>query len=89
VFDVRVLGQEQLDVQARPDLMARLAADSGGAVLGANPAEDVASKFKEHMARTRPPRYERTTAWDRPWVLLAVFAVWCLAWAVRRSGGLV
>ena len=34
-------------------------------------------------------RYERTTAWDRPWALLAVFVVWGVAWAVRRAGGLV
>lgn len=89
VFDVRVLGAEQLDLQARPDLMARIASDSGGAVLGADAVADVAAHFKEHLARTRPPRYERSTAWDRPWLLLAVFALWCLAWSVRRSGGLI
>jgi hypothetical protein len=86
---VRVIGAEQLDLQARPELMARLAADGGGAVLGDDPAGQVRQLFKEHLARTRPPRYERATAWDRPWVLLAVFALWGAAWAVRRSGGLV
>ncbi|HWE93963.1 MAG TPA: vWA domain-containing protein [Tepidisphaeraceae bacterium] len=88
-FDVRAVSQEQLDLQVRPDLMARIAADSGGTVLGASPAEELAAKFREHMQQSRPPRYERTTAWDRPWALLAVFAIWCLSWFARRSGGLV
>jgi hypothetical protein len=92
VFDVRVIGQEQLDLQARPDLMARIAADGGGAVLTEDAtaaAGQIAKTFKEHLARTRPPRHERATAWDRPWILLAVFGLWAASWAVRRSGGLV
>lgn len=90
VFDVRAVSQEQLDLQVRPDLMARIAADTGGSVLGAGPvADELAARFQDHVQRARPPRFERTTAWDRPWVLLAVFAVWCVSWIVRRSGGLV
>jgi hypothetical protein len=89
VFDVRVIGAEQLDLQARPDLMKRLAEDGSGATLGDDPAGQVSKMFKDHLARTRPPRHERSTAWDRPWVLLAVFGLWAMAWAVRRSGGLV
>jgi hypothetical protein len=89
LFDVRMDDPELLDVQARPDLMARASADSGGAVLGADPAGDLLTHFDAHLARSRPARYERTSAWDRPWVLVAVFAVWVLCWAVRRSGGLV
>jgi hypothetical protein len=89
VFDVRAISQEQLDLQVRPDLMARIASDSGGTVLGAKPAEELANQFREHLARSRPPRFERTTAWDRPWALLGVFTIWCLSWVVRRSGGLV
>jgi hypothetical protein len=92
VFDVRVIGQEQLDLQARPDLMARIAADGGGAVLAddaTSAANQITKTFKEHLARTRPPRHERSTAWDRPWILLAVFGLWAASWAVRRSGGLV
>jgi hypothetical protein len=88
-FDVRTINQEQLDLQVRPDLMSRIASDSGGAVLGAAPADEMATSFQEHQERSRPPRFERTTAWDRPWAILAVLSIWCLAWLVRRSGGLV
>jgi hypothetical protein len=89
VFEVKALGEEQLNLRARPDLMARIAADSGGAVLATADGDEVAGKFKEHMARVRPPRYERTTAWDRWWVLLLVFGLWGASWAVRRMAGLV
>ena len=89
VFDVRAISQEQLDLQVRPDLMARIAADSGGAVLGTSPAEELSAQFRRHMEQSRPTRFDRTTAWDRPWVLLAIFAIWCASWIVRRSGGLV
>jgi hypothetical protein len=89
LFDVRSVGPEELNLQPRPDLMARVAAESGGAVLEGDGAGEIGKKFREHLARLHPPRYERTTAWDRGWVLACVFALWALAWGVRRSGGLV
>jgi hypothetical protein len=89
LFDVKSIGPEELDLKPRPDVMARVAEESGGAVLDADAAASVKSKFEEHWAKLHPPRYERTTAWDRGWVLAAVFASWVAAWAVRRSGGLV
>jgi hypothetical protein len=89
VFDVKSFGQEQLDLRARPDLMSRLAVDSGGAVLGDDPAGEVLAKFTQHQTENRPSRVEREPAWDRWWVLLAIFAVWTTAWTVRRLGGLV
>jgi hypothetical protein len=89
VFTVRTVGEEQLNLKPRPDLMARLASDSGGAVLENADAEEVAGRFKEHMNRLRPPRLERATAWDRWWVLAAVFALWAGSWVLRRSSGLV
>ena len=89
VFDVRSMSREQMDLQARPDMMARIASDTDGAVLGPDPAAQLAGHIREHVARSRPARYDRTTAWDRPWVLLTVFAIWGLSWIVRRSGGLV
>ena len=53
------IGEEQLNLQARPDLMARIATDSGGAVLSDNATDQIATQFKEHMPKTRPPRIER------------------------------
>jgi hypothetical protein len=90
VFDVRRYDQEMMDLQARPDLMARIATDSGGAVLpAASDAAAVRAAFAEHLARVQPPRFERATAWDRWWLLAAVLGLWTCSWFARRSGGLV
>ena len=88
-FDVRSLADEQLDLKARPDLMAHIAQDSGGAVLAAGTADEIIALFREHLERGRPQRVRRQSAWDRWWVLLGVLGIWVAAWAVRRSGGLV
>jgi hypothetical protein len=88
-FDVRSYTTEQLDVEARPDLMARIAADTGGAALASDEAGSLGEKFREHLARSRPERVRRITAWDRWWILLGVFVVWSAAWGLRRSSGLV
>ena len=88
-FDVRPYSTEQLDVEARPDLMARIATDTGGAVLSSHEAESLGERFREHLAQSRPERVRRITAWDRWWTLLGVFVVWSAAWGLRRSSGLV
>jgi hypothetical protein len=89
VFDVRVDDRERTILDARPDVMREMAQESGGAELVGDAAGDVSKKFKEHLARVRPPRYERATAWDTPWMLVAVFVLWTASWAIRRSSGLV
>lgn len=88
-FDVRSFLGEQLDLRARPDLLARLAEESGGAVLTDDPVRQIAARYAEYTARVRPPRVQRQTAWDRWWLLVGVFAAWGTAWTLRRSGGLV
>lgn len=92
-FDVRRDLREQLDVRARPDLLARIAEVSGGAVLEAAPgesgADDVRRKLAEHQERTRPREVRRRTAWDRWWVLIGIASVWGWSWARRRSAGRV
>ena len=77
MFEVHTFSSEQLDLRARPDLMARIAADSGG------------ERFKKHLSRTRPAQVEHVSVWDRWWVLVALFGVWTTCWAVRRASGLV
>jgi hypothetical protein len=89
VFDVKKYDQELLDLQSRPDLMARIASDSGGAVLSNDSADDVAQKFSGYLAKALPPRTERSSAWDRMWILCVVIGWWTMSWIVRRSGGLV
>jgi hypothetical protein len=88
-FEVRKYDQEMIDLQARPDLMARIATDSAGAVLTDNAVNEIARQFTDHMARVMPPRIERAVAWDRWWVLLFVLSLWTVSWMVRRMGGLV
>jgi hypothetical protein len=89
IFDVRDMSDEQLDLRARPDLMQRIADDSGGGVLRDNPATEVASAFKQHLNRTRPVQVEHAPAWDRWWILAGILAIWMGSWALRRASGLV
>jgi hypothetical protein len=89
VFDVRSLFEEQLDLKARPDLMARIAEVSGGAILTGDEPGMIVEQFQQYAEHSRPQRIRRLSAWDRWWVLLVVFGVWATAWAARRSGGLV
>ncbi|MBW3540920.1 MAG: hypothetical protein KY476_11670, partial [Planctomycetes bacterium] len=88
-FDVRRHYGEQLDVRARPDLMARIARDSGGSVIESGDPAAVADRFRSHLARSRPERVRRIAAWDRWWVLAGVLALWACAWGLRRHTGLV
>jgi hypothetical protein len=88
-FDVRSFSDEQLDLKARPDLMARIAQGSGGVVLDAGTPREMLEQFRAHLDQGRPQRVRRVTAWDRWWVLLGVLVVWGAAWGVRRSAGLV
>jgi hypothetical protein len=88
-FDVRSLFDEQLDLKARPDLMARIAQDSGGAVLQGSDPREVLAQFVQHREQSRPVRVQRLAAWDRWWVLVTLFGLWGVSWLLRRSGGLV
>jgi hypothetical protein len=86
-FDVRPFSGEQLDVNARPDLMEKIANTSGGKPLEQIEPNALAQLFTDYLARARPPQFVRTTAWDRWWVLVGVVAVWGAGWIVRRRGG--
>ncbi|MEP0843978.1 MAG: hypothetical protein HRF43_14840 [Phycisphaerae bacterium] len=89
LFEVAAPIDEQLDLNARPDLMARIADESGGAVLAEASAVEIRERFREHTQAHRPPRIRRTSVWDRWWAMLLVFATWTAGWALRRSGGLI
>ncbi len=89
VFDVRRLMEEQLDLKARPDLMARIAHSTGGMELSASDPGEIAEAFVTHLEKSRPERIRRTTAWDRWWVLAGTFLLWTAAWSLRRNSGLV
>ena len=89
LFDVKLISDEQLNLASRPDLMQRIAEDSGGVVISDDNVSQIEKEFEQHMEKTRPLAVRRTTAWDRAWVLAIVLGIWGLTWAIRRSGGLV
>jgi hypothetical protein len=88
-FDVRAPVREQLELAARPDLLGKIAEDSGGAVLQSGSGHEVIGLFDAFQHRTRPERVRRVSAWDRWYVLLGVMGVWMVCWGIRRSGGLI
>lgn len=89
LFEVKTFGDEHLNLQARPDLMSRIASDSGGAVLDEAAPRQIAEHFQAHLAKTRPQQVRQTTAWDNWPVLALVFGLWTTTWVLRRSGGLI
>ena len=79
----------ELDLKARPDLMARIAQSTGGMELQASDPGEIAEAFVAHFEKSRPERIRRTTAWDRWWVLAGTLLLWTAAWSLRRQSGLV
>lgn len=88
-FDVTQFIDEQLDLMARPELMARIAAATGGAALSGVDSNEITEQFKRHLAVNRPEQVIRHTAWDRWWVLTGVVFLWAGSWGVRRFAGLI
>ena len=88
-FDVRGNLRERLDVAVQADLMRFIAEESGGGVLADAPTDELARKFEQHLAASRPERTLRNPAWDRPWVLAGLVVLWGAAWGLRRWSGLV
>jgi len=88
-FDVRQRWVEKLELDARTDVMNRIASASGGQVLDNTDPAKFAQQFDEHLARSRPPQYRRVAMWDRWWIMGALLALWATTWIVRRRSGLV
>lgn len=88
-FDVRERWVEKLELDARPDLMRRIATESGGAVLEDTDPANFAKQFKDHLARSRPPQFRRVPIWDRWWIMIALLGLWATTWVVRRRTGLI
>jgi hypothetical protein len=89
VFDVRPDIRELLQLDANPALMKRLAEASGGAALESASPEEVTRHLEKYLAASHPEQVRSTSAWDRWWVLTAMFGVWSATWIVRRNSGLV
>jgi hypothetical protein len=88
-FEVRGSLRERLEVRAQPGLMQWIAEESGGAVLEPRAAGMLVEQFDRHLARSRPERVARTTAWDRWWLLSAAMGLFAVTWGLRRWSGLI
>lgn len=89
-FEVRKLLDEQLYLQARPDIMGRIALLSDGAVLGeGDDVAAIAATIRQQTQADSAQEVRRQTAWDRWWVLLGALGLWGVLWTVRRTAGLV
>ena len=88
-IEVRDPWFERLELDARPEVMRRVAEISGGAVLQPNQVGDLCQRFRERLTANRQQQEIRTTLWDRPLVLLTVLSAWLCCWIVRRRSGLV
>lgn len=88
-FDVRGFVHEQLDLRARPALMARIAEESGGAIVDPGNLDAIRSHFRNYLAASRPTQIRRTPAWDRWWALVGSFTLWMSSWGLRRMSGLI
>ncbi len=88
-LEVRDPWFEKLEADARPDLMRRIAAISGGDALRLDQVGTVVDRFEQRLYENRPPQIIRTTVWDRPVVMLAILGAWITSWVVRRRNGAI
>lgn len=86
-FTVNPGHEEDLNRSADPDLMRQLAAIGGGQTYSLHDIGDLPQQLKTaELARER--KTDPRTAWDRPWVLMALMALLGAEWWLRRKSGL-
>ncbi len=88
-LEVRDPWFERLELDARPDLMRRIADISGGEPLSPDDVSGLCERFQERLSAGRQEIVTRSTLWDRPLVLVIVLSAWLTTWIVRRRSGLV
>jgi hypothetical protein len=88
-MEVRDPWFERLEVDARPDVLKRLAQISGGKALEPSEAATLAETFQKKLEAARPNKFTKSTLWDKPTILLLVLVTWITLWIVRRQSGLV
>ena len=89
VFDVRESFTENLELDARPDLMKRISNLSGGEAIEPGQHAEVGTRMQEHLKNLYPKQLRREQVWDRWWVWLIGIACWIATWSVRRNSGLI
>jgi hypothetical protein len=89
LFDVRESWQESLDLRARPELMDRLATESGGTALQLANVDEFVERFDDYQTKSTTRPLQRISLWDRWWWLLGAFGFWAATWGLRRITGLI
>jgi len=79
--------EEDLNRSADPDLMRQLAAVGGGKAYTLHDVHELPTYVKT-VAFLRERHTKPRTAWDRPWVLLALMLLLGAEWWLRRKSGL-
>jgi hypothetical protein len=87
-LDIQILHDpfEQQNPFPNHELLARLAAGSGGKVL--HSAEDLADLLREVPADVGPPIVRKVPLWSKAWVLGLLLGLLTIEWCWRRSLGL-
>jgi hypothetical protein len=91
VFDWMLVGgadRELTEPRMNADVLSRLAADSGGALLTASQLDELPKRLALSAQRASDaPRRERQL-WHTPWAFLAIIACLGVEWGLRRRWGL-
>lgn len=87
-LDIQVLHDpfEQQNPFPNHELLARLAAASGGKILRS--AEDLAAVLEDVPINVGPPITKRSPLWSNAWVLCLLLGLLTVEWCWRRSLGL-
>ncbi len=88
-IEVRDPWFENLEVDARPDLMRGIARESGGDVIPPDEIQTLVDRFEQRLKAGQNVRVRRTTLWDHPLIFLTILGGWMTTWFVRRRFGLV
>ncbi|MEQ1824977.1 MAG: hypothetical protein ABL921_03495 [Pirellula sp.] len=88
-IEVRDPWFESLEVDARPDVMRRIATLSGGSELKPEELAGLAKRVEQRIDEQNPTKEIRKTLWDHPLVLFVILFGWITTWIVRRQSGVV
>ena len=80
--------RERDDTAARPDVVARLAEASGGAVVRSDDLTPLADALSESARASLATRDDLVPVWQHWWMFALIAAPLIVEWFVRRTGGL-
>ncbi|MBI1903249.1 MAG: hypothetical protein HYS13_19275 [Planctomycetia bacterium] len=83
--EVRPTIREQLDLDARPDLLARLAQETSGAVIAPSEDQKLIDLIQAHAAKLPATFVRRATSLSGWWVFVGIAAIWCATWGLHRK----